>query len=106
MGAITDLWKSERGLLAVLIIIAATVLTALGRMEITMWKEMSVWIFGLYAAGKTVTGAVDMLTASSRTKAEAAAAATPTAPIATTSTSVTAVTTSSAPAATATEPTA
>jgi hypothetical protein len=60
MGAITDLWKSERGLLTILIIIAATVLTALGNMTIEMWKEMTLYIFGIYVAGKTVTGAVGL----------------------------------------------
>jgi uncharacterized transporter YbjL len=66
MGALTDLWKSERGLLAVLIIIAATVLTAVGQMTIDMWKEITLWIFGLYAGSKTVTGAVAMLMAPKR----------------------------------------
>ena len=34
MGALTDLWRSERGLLAVLIIIAASVLAGLGSMPV------------------------------------------------------------------------
>jgi len=60
MGALTDLWKSERGLLTVLIIIAATALTALGHMTIEMWKEMTLYIFGIYVAGKSVTGAIGL----------------------------------------------
>jgi len=58
MGAITDLWKSERGLLAVLIIIAASVLAGLGKMTIDGWQTFVTGIFITYAAGKTVTGAV------------------------------------------------
>lgn len=61
MGAITDLWKSERGLLAVLIIVAATVLTALSKMTIDSWQTFVTGIFITYAAGKTVTGAVAIL---------------------------------------------
>lgn len=61
MGAITDLWKSERGLLAVLIIVAATVLTALSKMTIDSWQTFVMGIFITYAAGKTVTGAVAIL---------------------------------------------
>ena len=61
MGAITDLWKSERGLLAVLIIVAATVLTALSKMSIADWQTFITGIFITYAAGKTVTGAVAIL---------------------------------------------
>ncbi len=58
MGAITDLWKSERGLLAVLIIIAASVLAGLSKMTISDWQTFVTGIFITYAAGKTVTGAV------------------------------------------------
>ena len=58
MGAITDLWKSERGLLAVLIIIAASVLAGLDKMPVADWQTFVTGIFITYAAGKTVTGAV------------------------------------------------
>lgn len=57
MGAITDLWKSERGLLAVLLVATAGVLAGLGHMTTTEWTEFAKWIFVAYAAGKTVTGA-------------------------------------------------
>jgi len=62
MGAITDLFNSERGLLAVLLIIGATVLTALHVMTVTDWKDFATYVFGVYTAGKTVTGAVGMFT--------------------------------------------
>jgi hypothetical protein len=61
MGAITDLWKSERGLLAVLIIVAASVLTGLDKMTVADWQTFVMGIFIAYAAGKTVTGAVAIM---------------------------------------------
>lgn len=57
MGAITDLWKSERGLLAVLLVATAGVLAGLGHMTTLEWTEFAKWIFVTYTAGKTVTGA-------------------------------------------------
>jgi hypothetical protein len=61
MGALTDLWRSERGLLAVLIILAASVLAGLGSMPVAEWQTFVTGIFVSYAAGKTVTGAVEIL---------------------------------------------
>jgi len=58
MGALTDLWKSERGLLAVLIIIGASVLTGLDKMTIDGWQTFVTGIFIAYAAGKTITSAM------------------------------------------------
>jgi hypothetical protein len=60
MGAITDLWRSERGLIAVLLILGATVLTALGQMAVAEWRDYTLYIFGVYATAKTVTGAVQV----------------------------------------------
>jgi hypothetical protein len=61
MGALTDLWKSERGLLAVVLIIAATVLAGLDRMTTDAWRDFSLYVFGIYATGKTLTGAVAIM---------------------------------------------
>jgi hypothetical protein len=61
MGAITDLWKSERGFLAVLIIIAASVLAGLGKMTIDSWQTFVTGIFVAYATGKTITGTVAII---------------------------------------------
>lgn len=58
MGALTDLLKSERGFFALALVIASTVLTALGQMSIDMWKEFNLYIFGIYVTGKSLTGAV------------------------------------------------
>ena len=57
MGAVTDLWKSERGLIAVLLIITAGILAGLGYMTTPEWTDFAKWIFVTYTAGKTVTGA-------------------------------------------------
>jgi hypothetical protein len=56
MGALTDLWKSERGLIASLLIIAATVLAALGKVTFAEWREYTLYVFGTYAVLKTITG--------------------------------------------------
>ncbi len=61
MGAIADLWKSERGLLASLLIIGATVLAALGEMAVEDWREFSLSVFGIYATAKTVTGGLQIM---------------------------------------------
>lgn len=61
MGAIADLWKSERGLLAVLLIIAVTVLAIIGNVTGAEWREYTLYIFGGYTAAKTVTGTVQVL---------------------------------------------
>jgi hypothetical protein len=73
MGAITDLWKSERGLVAILLILGATVLTALGKMPVPDWREYTLYIFGTYALAKTVTGTVQIV----KSKSEPTPATTP-----------------------------
>lgn len=76
MGAITDLWKSERGLIAVVLVIAATVLASLSKMTFDDWQSYTMWIFGIYAGGKTVTGAVELMKGTARV-VDAPAAPTP-----------------------------
>jgi hypothetical protein len=61
MGALTDLWKSERGLLAVLIIVAASVFVGLDKMTVADWQTFVLGIFIAYAAGKTATGVTAIL---------------------------------------------
>lgn len=58
MGALLDLWKSERGLVAVALIAAATVMSGLGIITVEQWLDYTKWLFVTYAAAKTVTGAV------------------------------------------------
>lgn len=61
MGALKDLLASERGLVALALIIAGTVLAATGHMAITEWKEFALWVFGTYVAGKTTTGVAQII---------------------------------------------
>lgn len=61
MGALKDLLASERGLIALALIIASTVLAATGHQTMAEWKELVIWVFGTYVAGKTVTGAVQIM---------------------------------------------
>ncbi len=58
MGAIKDLLNSERGVVALALIIAATVLCALRLISTQQWLDYSTWIFTTYAAAKTITGAI------------------------------------------------
>jgi hypothetical protein len=57
MGAIADLWRSERGLVAIALIAAVTVLCGIGSVTVEQWLDYTKWIFVTYAAAKTVTGA-------------------------------------------------
>ncbi len=68
MGAITDLFKSERGLLAVAVIVAATVLCGTHQLTVDQWTTFTEWIFATYVAGKTITGATATLAESSASK--------------------------------------
>lgn len=65
-SALTDLWRSERGLLCLVIILAATVLAALGKLPIAGWTDFITYVFGTYVVGKTATGVVQVLKSGSR----------------------------------------
>jgi len=58
MGALADLWKSERGLIAVALLIAATTLCGMAVITVQQWMDFAKWIFTTYAVAKTVTGVV------------------------------------------------
>jgi len=62
MGALKDLWKSERGLIMVALIAAVTVLCGLGYVTEAQWLDYTKWIFVTYVAGKTVTGGIALAT--------------------------------------------
>lgn len=62
MGAIKDLWQSERGIVVICLIIASTVLCVQSAITTTQWLDYTKWLFLTYAAAKTVTGAVAMAT--------------------------------------------
>jgi type IV secretory pathway VirB2 component (pilin) len=63
MGIATDLFRE---ILAVLLIVAATVLAALGRMTTDQWTSFAQIIFGIFVAGKTATSVTDLMTAHKR----------------------------------------
>lgn len=61
MGAIKDLLESERGLVAIALIIASTVLFGVGNLTNDQWISFVKWVFAAYVAGKTVSGSVALV---------------------------------------------
>jgi hypothetical protein len=61
MGALKDLWQSERGMVAVALIVACTVLCAISTIDVDQWLAYTKFIFVAYAAAKTVTGTAVIL---------------------------------------------
>jgi hypothetical protein len=55
--AIKSLFSSPHGLLGVALLVAATVLVVLGKMDVVSWQSFAQWIFGAFVAGTTVTAA-------------------------------------------------
>lgn len=62
MGALTDIFKSERGFFTILLVVAATVLCAIGKLDVTDWTAYTKWALLIYTAGKTVTGGISAIT--------------------------------------------
>jgi hypothetical protein len=57
-----DLLQSERGVFALLVLLAATVLTALRVIDGSMWIEFAKYLCTALIASKTVTTAVETYT--------------------------------------------
>lgn len=53
MDALKSILSNEHSLFGLLLIVAATVLTALGIMPVAQWTSYSQWIFGIYVGGHT-----------------------------------------------------
>lgn len=51
MDAVLAILKSRKALVAVLLIIGATVLVALGDMSVDQWIDIIKWLYGLFVAG-------------------------------------------------------
>lgn len=81
MGAISDLWKSERGLIAVVLILSMSVLTGLGSFTGEQWIEYSKWISTVYIGSKTITGAIGIMKGTTDTNPPVAIAPAPAAPV-------------------------
>jgi hypothetical protein len=58
---IKNFLHSEKGVLALALLIGATVLASLDKMAIADWQEYSIWIFGIYTGGKSIQGAAAKL---------------------------------------------
>jgi hypothetical protein len=59
--ALKDLFASERGLLALALIICATVLAALAVLTPDQWIGFVEFVFGAYVVGKTTTGVTQII---------------------------------------------
>lgn len=57
-----DLLSSERGVFAIALLIAATLLVALGRIDGTAWIDFMKYLGGALILSKTVTTAVETVT--------------------------------------------
>jgi predicted branched-subunit amino acid permease len=60
MGALADIWKSERGLIVVLLVVGATIGMLMGQVTFDQWSTYTLTIFGIYAGSKTVTGGMQI----------------------------------------------
>ena len=52
---------AEKAVASFVVFAAATVLVALGKLSVADWKEMSLWVLGIYVGGKTIQGAASSL---------------------------------------------
>lgn len=84
MGAITDLWKSERGMVCIVSLALVTVTFNLGQITSEQWESLLKWIIGGYTAAKTVSSVVEARTpvvdVSTATKTVSVTTSTPKAP--------------------------
>lgn len=60
-----DLLKSERGVFCIVLVIACTVLVALGKLTAENWIDFVKWIAITLVTSKTLTGAVETWTGKS-----------------------------------------
>lgn len=56
MEILKNLLNSEKAVICLGLIIAASVLTGLGHMTIPEWREYTIWIAGIYVGGKALHG--------------------------------------------------
>lgn len=61
MGAIADIWKSERGLICVAILICATVLVVTGHLPIDGWTKIVMVVAASYMISKGATGVASIV---------------------------------------------
>lgn len=61
MDALKALLSNDKGIVAALLIAAATTLTALGKMPLTEWEGFAEWVFGIYAGASALHGGLAAL---------------------------------------------
>lgn len=54
-----NLISSEKAVAVGLLVVAASVLAALGQMSIEQWTSYTKWLAGIYVSGKAIQGAAD-----------------------------------------------
>lgn len=59
MQGISDLLQSERGVFAIMALVAATVLVVTGHLQAATWIDFVKYLAGVLIASKTVTTAVE-----------------------------------------------
>lgn len=74
LGAFKNLWHSEKAIAVGMLVIAATVLTALGDMTIEQWTEYTKYLVTVYVGGKTIQGVTEMLASRTVTQEKSAVA--------------------------------
>ncbi len=77
MGAFTNLWHSEKGMIAILILVAMTVFVITGHATLDQWQDLALPLFGVYAGAKTVDSVGKAVASAMAVKGGAAAAVAP-----------------------------
>lgn len=62
MAAVKDIWHSERGIIAIALIVASAVLAIIGTITGEAWLDYSKWIFLGYAGSKGISSATEAIT--------------------------------------------
>lgn len=70
---LTNFLGSEKAMAALTILIGATALTATGHMTVAEWRETSLWVLGIYTAGKAIQGGTSAIAGSRQAGTDAIA---------------------------------
>ncbi len=55
-NVLKELASSEKAVVCIVLLVAASVLAALGTMSIADWKQFALWMAGIYVGGKAIQG--------------------------------------------------
>jgi hypothetical protein len=61
MAGFNDIFKSERGVFTLLVLIMVTILTAIGKVTADQWIEFTKWLTVAFISGKTISHAVETM---------------------------------------------